>query len=93
MVKLGDRVKDKISGLKGIVVARTEWLYGCVRVTIQPEEVKEGKPAEMATVDEPQLMVVKRGVVADRVEFEQAGRTQEEEAGRHGARPDVGRKR
>jgi hypothetical protein len=65
IMRPGDRVKDKISGTKGIVVARTEWLYGCVRVSIQPEETKDGKPAESFVIDEAQCEVVKRNAVAD----------------------------
>ncbi len=30
-VKLGQKVKDSISGFEGIVVGRAEYLYGCVR--------------------------------------------------------------
>lgn len=37
MVELGDRVKDKISGLKGIAVGISNYLYGCRRISIQPE--------------------------------------------------------
>lgn len=62
-VKLGDRVRDLITGFEGIVVARCEWLYGCVRLTVQPEKLKDGKQLETATFDEPQLKVMKVGVV------------------------------
>jgi hypothetical protein len=34
MVKLGDKVKDVISGATGIVTSRTEYVTGCVRVGI-----------------------------------------------------------
>lgn len=64
-VRPGDRVKDKITGTTGIVVARTEWLYGCVRVTVQPEESKEGKPAESFVVDEAQCEVVATQAIPD----------------------------
>ena len=58
-IKLGQRVKDKISGAEGIVIARTDWLYGCIRLTIQPEGGwKDGKPLESFTVDEPQCEIV-----------------------------------
>jgi len=63
MVKLGDRVQDKISKQKGIVVAITTWLYGCVRICVQPETTKDGKPAENFAVDEPQCEVIKKGVL------------------------------
>ena len=38
MINLGDTVKDKISGFTGVVVARTEWLYGCIRLAVQSQK-------------------------------------------------------
>lgn len=66
MIELGSKVKDTVTGLVGIATARTEWLNGCARVTIQPQELKDGRPVEGYTVDEPQIEVlevaaVKRG--------------------------------
>lgn len=78
-IALGDKVRDTLSGLEGTVVARTEWLYGCVRITIQPEGNKDGKAYETYTVDEPQLTVMETT-------------TQPPATPRHGNRPDVGRR-
>ena len=58
-IKLGQKVRDTISGTEGTAIARTEWLYGCVRVAVQPEGSKDGCPFEAFNVDEPQLEVVK----------------------------------
>lgn len=60
MVTLGDEVKDKITGFKGIAIARTEWLYNCVRIVVQPQALHEGKPIEDRVFDEEQLTVVKK---------------------------------
>jgi len=79
-VKLGSKVKDKITGLTGIAVARTCWLHGCVRVTIQPQELKDGKPLDNYTVDEPQCEVIEE-------EKKPAA------APRHGDRENVGARR
>ncbi len=57
-VKTGDRVRDPMSRLEGVVVARTEWLYGCVRVTFQPIGSKDGAPFDTVTVDEPQVEIL-----------------------------------
>lgn len=62
MIGVGDSVKDKITGLTGIAVCRTEWLYGCVRVGVQPRTAKDGKIPEIEYIDEPQLKLVKREV-------------------------------
>jgi hypothetical protein len=62
-IRLGDRVKDQITGVSGIVTAYTYWLFGCERVTIQPEEAKDGRPAESFCADAAQCRVMKAGVV------------------------------
>lgn len=57
-VMLGDVAKDQISGFDGVVVAITEWLNGCRRITIQPQRMHEGKLLETETFDEQQVEVV-----------------------------------
>lgn len=57
---LGDEVKCRITGFKGTVIGRTEWLYGCVRITVQPKGLRDRKIVETQTFDEPQLIVLKR---------------------------------
>ena len=58
-IKLGDKVKDSVTGFKGIAVGRTEYLHGCIRITIQPEGMnKEGKTFECETFDEPQVIKI-----------------------------------
>ena len=59
----GDEVKDIISGLGGVVVGVTEWLYGCRRLFVQARTVKDGKLPDPFTIDEPQAKIVKRNVV------------------------------
>lgn len=58
MIKLGQTAMDTITGLEGVAIARTEWLYGCIRITIQPRELHDGKPVEPQCFDEAQLRVV-----------------------------------
>ena len=58
-IKLGDLVKDKITGFKGVCTGLFEYLNGCVRVSIQPEELKDGKPIESHVFDVEQVEVVK----------------------------------
>jgi hypothetical protein len=60
---LGDKAKDRISGFEGVVVAVTEWLNGCRRITIQPEALHEGKPIESSTFDAEQVARVEAGPV------------------------------
>lgn len=57
-IALGTKVKDKVTGLRGVVVARTEWLFGCLRYTVQPQKLKDGSPIAMETFDEDALVVL-----------------------------------
>lgn len=57
-IKLGDTVKDAISGIEGVATGRFEYLYGCTRIMISPREHKDGKPVEGAVIDEQQLIVL-----------------------------------
>ena len=54
-LKLGDKARDTISGFTGIIIAMTEWLNGCLRVTIAPTELKDGKRIESDTFDAEQI--------------------------------------
>lgn len=60
-IELGDKVKDTITGYKGIVVAFTTWLNKCRRLTVQSEELKDGKPIDAHVFDIEQLELVKKG--------------------------------
>ena len=64
-IELGDSAKDIISGFEGVVIAATEWLYACRQLTLQPQELDKnsGRPKDPKSFDEPQLVLVKRGVV------------------------------
>lgn len=62
-MNLGDRVKDKLTGFSGVIVAMTRWINGCERAAIQPEKLtKEGNIALVETIDINQLELVKAGV-------------------------------
>ena len=57
MIKLGQQAKDKITGFKGTVVARIEYLNGCIRLEIQPKELQDnGQPVETCFFDEVQCI-------------------------------------
>jgi len=58
-INLGDEVRDTISGFKGKAVARTDWLYNCVRITVQPPVDEKGKLPQMESFDIDQLEVTK----------------------------------
>lgn len=62
--QLGDRVRCKITGLVGIMIGKTEYLFGCVRCQVQPEKLtKSGGHPDSVHLDLDQVEVVKFGVV------------------------------
>lgn len=50
-IKLGDTVKDRITGVSGVVIAITECLNGCRRHTIQPKDLHQGRPVDSISFD------------------------------------------
>lgn len=64
MVNLGDKVRDRVTGFEGVAVAKTTWLSGCDRFTVQPQGVTaEWKTLDTETFDVTQLEVVEAGAV------------------------------
>lgn len=60
MIKLGDKVKDAVSGYIGIAASKHIYLQGCNRITVQSEVDKEGKLPKSETFDETQLIVLEK---------------------------------
>ncbi|MDP2410393.1 MAG: hypothetical protein Q8M26_08910 [Pseudolabrys sp.] len=64
-IKLGDKVKDTISGFTGIVTGEFKYLNGCVRLQLDPDKLdKDGKVQDGRIFDIEQLALVKAGVHA-----------------------------
>lgn len=57
-IKLGDKVRCKITGFVGIAVTRSEFLNGCVQYEVQPKCKKDNKPLEGLSIDEQSLEVI-----------------------------------
>lgn len=63
-VNLGDTARDNITGFEGIVICISEWLHGCRRITLQPYGLRDGKPVDSCSFDEPQLLIITRSAVS-----------------------------
>jgi|AntAceMinimDraft_18_1070375.scaffolds.fasta_scaffold228226_2 hypothetical protein len=67
-VRLGDKVRDRVTGYSGIATSRTEFLNGCIQIEITPKlkKVNGGiKPEDLAVgmaIDEGQLERVGPGI-------------------------------
>lgn len=66
MIKLGQRVKDKVTGFEGIATAKVIYLNGCVQFCVKPKVDEKGKMVEGEYIDEEQLEVVGEGFAVDR---------------------------
>jgi len=71
MIKLRQKVKDKVSGATGIVTARCEYLNGCVQYCVTPKGKANGDKFPISQyIDQEQLVVVSKGVC---IKSEQTG--------------------
>ena len=58
-IRLGDVVEDTLTDFKGTVVAKANYLHGCIQCEVQPREFKDGHVIEAVWIDEPQLRIIK----------------------------------
>lgn len=79
-IKLGDEIEDIVTGFKGIAIAKTSWLYGCDRITIQPKVDKEGKNQDNETFDEESVRLIKKEKVKGDTRKEKTGGDQNDKA-------------
>lgn len=62
-INLGDKVKDAVSGLTGVVTSHTRWLTGCDSYGVTPQELKDGKPVDASHIDGSRLTVLKAALI------------------------------
>ncbi len=57
-IKLGNKVKDTVTGFEGITIARIDYLHGCCQWCVKSQALHEGKPISGVYFDEPLLEVL-----------------------------------
>lgn len=57
-MKLGDKVRDTISGFEGTAIARVEYLNSCPRICIQGRVSDPSKAASAEYFDEAQVELI-----------------------------------
>lgn len=67
MIKLGNKVRDIVSGYEGIAVSKVEYLNGCVQYCVKAP-VKDNVMTEGSYIDIQQLEVVGEGIAVVRKE-------------------------
>jgi len=61
-VRMGVEVKDRVTGLRGIITGKTEYINGCVQWLVKPPVDKDGKLVDGCWIDTIQLEVVSQGI-------------------------------
>ena len=54
-MKLGSITKDQITGFKGMIIARCEYLTGCVQYLVTKTSIKSGDSPDGVWFDESRL--------------------------------------
>ena len=64
--ELGSRVRCVVTGFKGIVTGRSEYMNGCVNYCVKPPINEKGEMVEGQWLDEPQLELMDVGLAEER---------------------------
>lgn len=57
-IKLGDRVRDRFSGLVGYVHAKAEYITGCNQILVDPRTIKDGTVVAGSWLDDTRIELV-----------------------------------
>ncbi len=60
--ELGDKLRDRVSEVEGIVIGRIEYLNGCTQYAIKPKKAKDGKVLDAEWVDSQQVEKIDGGL-------------------------------
>ena len=48
-IKLGDKIRDRVTGITGIATSRTEFLNGCIQIELT-QKIKKGEKTTLESV-------------------------------------------
>lgn len=71
--KLGAEAEDKVTGFKGIIVGRIEYLYGCTQYGIKPQELHNKETIDVTYFDEGRIKIIGKGIHAKEVTVKEKG--------------------
>jgi len=63
-IKLGNKVKCKVTGFVGIAVTKLEHMNGCIQYNVEPK-VKDNEKKKDEWIDEQQLIIIGKGVLVE----------------------------
>jgi hypothetical protein len=61
-IELGNKARDIVSGLEGLVTGRAVYINGCVQYCVKPTIGADGKMPESWWIDEAQIEVTGPGI-------------------------------
>ena len=67
---LGKPVKDKVTGMKGIVSSVSFDLYGCIQVIVNPGLGKDGKPQDQLWFDIGRMEILSQTPVMKQPDYD-----------------------
>jgi len=69
---LGFKVKDKVTGFKGVITSLSFDLYGCIQYVVTPSTDEKGKQQDGRWFDVTRLEVLSTKPVMEQPKFEKA---------------------
>lgn len=70
---IGKEAKDKITGFKGIIIGRADYLFGCSQYGLSPKIDKEGKVGVVNWFDEGRVEIIGKGIDPKEVKADKNG--------------------
>lgn len=87
--RFGDKVKDRLTGLSGLMIGKAVFHGGCVRLLLQPTELVKGLPVRSFSIDESDAIILEKGSAWAKA----AAPTMKEETRKTGGPRDVASRR
>lgn len=72
-ITLGKEGKDKITGFKGIITAKVEYLFGCNQYGLAPKVSESGEVKSIEFFDEGRIEIIGNGIMPEEVQVEKKG--------------------
>jgi hypothetical protein len=71
--ELGKKAKDKITNFEGVIIGRTEYLFGCNVYGLAPATLEDGKRRDTEWFDEGRIEIIGKGITAKEVTAKKNG--------------------
>ena len=62
---LGDEVRDRITKYEGVIIGRTQWLTNCNTYLVKSRSLRDGKPMDSVSFDEPSIDLIAKEVLPE----------------------------